>query len=142
MTIYYLLENWENIDINDIELKNINWNNISQYQTLSEEFIEKFQNKVDWYWISHYQILSEEFIEKFQDKVDWWNISYSQTLSEEFIEKFQHKVNWYHLSYNQNISIFLKKGYYINKYSFLAKYLKFRKDYILITNNMYRIDII
>ena len=55
---------------------------------LSEEFIEKFQDKVNWILISDYQVLSEEFIEKFQDRVNWENISTYQTLSEEFIEKF------------------------------------------------------
>ena len=33
-----------------------------------------FQDKV--HWISIYQKLSEEFIEKFLDKVHWENISY------------------------------------------------------------------
>ena len=33
-------------------------------------------------------VLSEEFIEKFQDKVDWIEISYFQELSDDFIEKF------------------------------------------------------
>lgn len=40
-------------------------------QTLSEDFIEKFQDKVDWERISYHQILSEAFLRKFQDKVDW-----------------------------------------------------------------------
>ena len=55
MTIEYLLKNWESIDINNEELNNLNWVNISYCQTLSEEFIEKFQNKVCWHNISRYQ---------------------------------------------------------------------------------------
>ena len=47
---------------------NINWDWISQYQKLSEQFIEKFQDRVSWDYISAYQELSEEFIEKYGDK--------------------------------------------------------------------------
>ncbi len=45
------------------------WIFISMYQKLSEEFIEKYKDKVDWCWISLHQKLSEKFIEKYQDKV-------------------------------------------------------------------------
>lgn len=43
----------------------------SQYQTLSEDFIRKFKNKVDWEKISQYQELSEDFIREFKNKVHW-----------------------------------------------------------------------
>ena len=62
-------------------LNSTDWECISKYQKLSEEFITKFQEHVDWYWISAYQTLSEEFITKFQDKVDWYLISRYQTIS-------------------------------------------------------------
>jgi len=63
-------------------ISNTQWTDISQYQQLSEDFIEKFRNKVDWHNISEYQKLSEEFIEKFRNKVYWYNISIYQKLSE------------------------------------------------------------
>ena len=86
-----LIEVYElNCSIEEFKDK-VNWDYISYYQNLSEEFIEKFKDKVDWYYISCNQNLSEEFIEKFKDKVDWYYISCYQNLSEEFIEKF--KVN-------------------------------------------------
>ena len=66
------------------KMKIINWNEISQYQELSEKFIEKHQDKVNRENISWKQKL----IEKYQDKVMWKNISAHQKLSEEFIEKF------------------------------------------------------
>ena len=44
---------------------------ISYKQTLSEEFIEKFQNRLDWVYLSLYQDLSEDFIIKFKHKVFW-----------------------------------------------------------------------
>ena len=48
----------------------VDWNNISIYQKLSEDFIREFKNKVDWYSISAYQKLSEDFIREFKNKVD------------------------------------------------------------------------
>jgi len=39
------------------------------YQKLSEEFIEKYSNKLSWLGISIYQKLSEEFIKKHSDKL-------------------------------------------------------------------------
>ena len=69
----------------------VDWDYISEHQRLSEEFIEKYIDKVDWYYISIYQTLSEEFIEKHIDKVYWGCISIYQTLSEEFIEKYSDK---------------------------------------------------
>jgi hypothetical protein len=47
-----------------------------------------FTDKVDWENISEYQVLSEQFIRTFYDKVDWYNISEYQKLSEEFIREF------------------------------------------------------
>ena len=41
------------------------WNSISFYQNLSEEFIEKYSDKLDWCWISRHQKLSESFIMKY-----------------------------------------------------------------------------
>ena len=82
----------------------INWIILSKDYTLSEVFIDKFQNKLNWYWLSCNQPLSEEFIEKYQDKVYWHYISTYQKLSEEFIEKFQDKVYWHYISTYQKLS--------------------------------------
>jgi len=80
------------------------WDFISQCQNLSEEFIEKYSDKFDWYYISIYQKLSEKFIEKYSDKVYWDYISINQKLSEEFIEKHSDKVFWNNISINQKLS--------------------------------------
>jgi adenosine deaminase len=85
-------------------IKIVDWSYISQFQTLSETFIERFQDKVNWWWISRYQRLSEQFIEKFQDKVDWIWISRYQQLSESFIQKFQDEVGWWWISGFQQLS--------------------------------------
>ena len=49
---------------------NWNWDYISDSQTLSEDFIREFKDKVNWGHISIYQKLSEDFIREFKDKVN------------------------------------------------------------------------
>ena len=153
---YYELD----CSIDDFEENiNVNWVWISQYQNLSESFIEKFKDKVDWGWISEFQKLSENFIEKFKDKVDWgwisayqnlsesfiekykcyvnWSlISEYQQLSESFIEKFKNKVNWFHISAYQKLSkSFIEKHKDYVYWTYISKYQKlspsFRKKYNL-----------
>jgi hypothetical protein len=48
---------------------NVDWNNISDKYTLSENFIREFQDKVNWTKISTNQTLSENFIREFKNKV-------------------------------------------------------------------------
>ena len=99
-------------EIHDIEkffdenIKNfeVDWAYISKYQKLSEEFIEKYIDKVDWFYISIFQKLSESFIEKHIDKADWYYISKYQILSESFIEKHSDKVDWYWILKYQKLS--------------------------------------
>jgi len=80
------------------------WEYISKYQKLSEEFIREFQDKVYWYGILTYQNLSEDFIREFKDKVSWYYLSINQKLSEEFIREFQDKVYWCWISKYQKLS--------------------------------------
>jgi phage anti-repressor protein len=110
---------------------NVDWICISQYQKLSEEFIEKFQDKVDWYDISKYQKLSEEFIEKFKNNVDWICISKYQHLSETFIEKFQNKVDWDYISAYQKLSeTFIEKFKNKVNWDYISIYQKLSEELI------------
>ena len=82
----------------------VDWTCISRYPHLSEDFIRKFADRVDWYYISAYQYLSENFIREFADRVAWdWIVKY-QPLSEDFIREFKDKVNWNYISANQHLS--------------------------------------
>ena len=45
------------------------YDDISQYQTLSEDFIREFKDKVDWIKISEHKKISGSFIREFQNKV-------------------------------------------------------------------------
>jgi hypothetical protein len=75
------------------------WINIFEYQTLSEDFIRQFQDKVDWTGISWKQILSEDFIREFQDKLNWQNIRFNKKLqvSDKFCEEFDEKLGLYNV---------------------------------------------
>ena len=105
-------DNWERLSLCESltedfiqEFKDkVDWFSISRYPHLSEDFIRKFADKVDWYYISAYQSLSEDFIREFQDRVAWdWVVKY-QPLSEDFIREFKDKVNWNYISANQHLS--------------------------------------
>ena len=120
----------------------VDWIYISTRQKLSEEFIEKYKDRVNWYDISMYQKLSEEFIEKFENKVYWNNISMYQKLSEEFIEKYKDRLNWHRISEYQKLSDeFIKKhGLMFNKDDFWQyKDTEFKKQE-LIKTNLYECD--
>ena len=79
---------------------------------LSEEFIKEFQNKVEWDYISIYQNLSEDFIRNekpFISPMNWTYISEYQKLSENFIREFKNNVNWEYISKYQTLSEDFKK---------------------------------
>ncbi len=67
---------------------------IEEYCKKNNINLEDFDGEINWNWISQYQDLSEEFINKYYDKVNWDNISKYQTLSEKFIEEYRDYVNW------------------------------------------------
>ena len=92
-----------NCKVKEFENK-VDWDYISRYQPLSEDFIREFQDKVNWISISCYQHLSENFIKEFKEKVDWYCVSYNQHLSEDFIKEFKEKVNWNCISQFQQLS--------------------------------------
>jgi len=92
------------------------WYHISYYQMISEQFIEKYSDKLRWAGISLAQELSEQFMEKHSDKLTWDYISMSQKLSEDFIERHMDKLYWQegdggvsHLDVNIHLSSALKK---------------------------------
>ena len=109
----------------------VNWDYISIYQKLSEDFIREFKNNVDWYRISFNQKLSEDFIREFQNKVYWEYISIYQKLSEDFIREFQNKVYWEYISIYQKLSEDFIKEFQDEVYwNCISKYQKLSEDFI------------
>ena len=60
-------------------------------QIILLKFIQTNKN-IDWFSISGKYTLSENFIQEFNNKVNWYQISANQKLSENFKEKFKHKL--------------------------------------------------
>ena len=71
-----------------IDENDVNWFSISSSQKLSENFIEKYKNKLAWSEIIINQELSEGFIERNIDKLLLSDIFLNQSVSEDFIKKY------------------------------------------------------
>ena len=109
----------------------VDWTCISRYPHLSEDFIRKFADRVDWYYISAYQYLSENFIREFADKVGWFWISRCQQLSEDFIREFKDKVNWYYISAYQHLSEdFIREFKDKVSWGWVSRYQHLSKEFI------------
>ena len=73
----------------------IDWELISMYAVLSEDFIREYQNKLNWTTLSICQMMSEEFIDEFSDKVNWRYIVSCQHISESFVKTHMDKISPY-----------------------------------------------
>ena len=80
------------------------WNTISKFTYLSENFMEKYKDKLDWFKISIYQRLSEDLIKKHKKKVNWTCISMHQKLSYSFIVKFKDYLDWNTIKEKYNLT--------------------------------------
>jgi hypothetical protein len=87
------------------KLSNYDWNNISQYQKLSEDFIQEFKDCFKYYFSVSIYLLKEDFIKEFQNKVAWRFISQYQKLPENFIREFQDKVYWEYIRLNKDLQV-------------------------------------
>jgi hypothetical protein len=110
----------------------ISWYGISRHQVLSEDFIREFKNEVDWNYMCKYQTLSGDFIREFQDKVNWGLISKYQTLSEDFIREFKDRVDWKGISTYQKLSKQFKEEFNLEIPTdcWIYKPVFFKKKYI------------
>lgn len=72
---------------NPWDFENLDWNAISVFKYLSEDFIEEFLDKLNMSSICTQQRLSEDFLRKFSDRIDYKAISNAQVygLSYDFI---------------------------------------------------------
>lgn len=84
----------------------IDWNFISIFEPLSEEFMRYFSNRLvlDWNKLSAHQKLSEDFIEEYFHKVNTNYVSCYQKLSEQFIRKYYYKLYLEYIVIYQNLS--------------------------------------
>lgn len=122
------------------------WRAISKNPNLSEDFIERYTDKLDWasvmQWkqfqgdllldkigkvpfevISRYQKLTPEFIDDHADVLDWYSLCEYQDLTEELMEKHVDKLNWGQVSLYQKMS-----PHFIQKHKDKLNELKLAKN--------------
>lgn len=84
----------KNIDLFD----SVSWSYVSQFQKLSEKFIDAHKENVVWPYILRNQNISREFIVKHAKYIDWRCIDWSDVprkiLSEDFIIKIKDYVDF------------------------------------------------
>ena len=89
---------WHKLNVGDIkELTIDDWENISWHQTLSEDFIREFKNKLDWMYLSFHQKLSNKFIAEFRLKLDLKYLLETKKITQDFYDYLRKKVKRYEL---------------------------------------------
>lgn len=87
----------------------------TRYNIESIEYLIDNSVYVSWFNISYYQKLTEDFIEKYNDKVVWDIIIRRQLLSYDFMEKHLYKYSLYNINAGTNIDKIIKLQ---NKYKY------------------------
>jgi len=111
---YYISEDYSKYshEYSDEEIikefsNHIDWQFISEYEPLSDNFVRCFQEKLDWDYISAFHFPSvplRDFFIEFKYKLNWNNVCIIKKLSEDIIREFQNDVNWGRISQYQNMS--------------------------------------
>lgn len=86
------------IEKNIIKLNKTAWKCIAQYQTISNEFMEKYYDKLCKTLITRYQVLSNEFIRNHMPYLNWHLICQFQQLDSQTIIKYKPYIKWTELS--------------------------------------------
>ena len=97
-----LIEKHQNV------LSERDWRIIVQYQDLSEEFMNKYADKLGWFLILTNQNLSESFLKNHINEISknkYWHLVSRLELSEEFIDEHQDLLDWDQLAiFQHNLS--------------------------------------
>jgi hypothetical protein len=80
------------------------WYYISCNSHLTEDFIDKYKDKLAWSYVCSHLSFTEQMIEKYVDNVDWKMIWENQNFTEDFIIKHQDKVEWTYLVKNKHLA--------------------------------------
>ena len=80
------------------------WGEVAAFQRLSEEFIDRYADRLDWSLLFQFQKLSEEFLERNVDRLCWAVLCADQDLSEAFMDKHADKLDWVVVSRYQKMS--------------------------------------
>lgn len=83
------------------------WNSICMKQKMGPKLLEEIIPYLDsnaWLSFCIYQNLSEEFIDRWADRIDWKNLSFNPYLTEKVAKKYYHKLNKNYLLINDHFS--------------------------------------
>ena len=64
------------------------WNEVCQYQTLSQSFIRKFKDRVNWPAISANQKIDLSFVCEFKHRLDFKRVIRNRCITYDMIKKF------------------------------------------------------
>jgi len=97
-------DKFKNIYSDVVDIDNIN---LSEYQNLTINILEKYIDKWDWYYISAInKNLTPEFIEKYKEYFDFVYLSQNPSITVELIENnLNQDWSWYHIFKNPNIPL-------------------------------------
>lgn len=73
-------------------ISTLNFETISKF-SLSESFIDRYNNELNWSLLSIYSDLSIECMMKYSNRLKWEQISYYQTITLDFFKLYEHKLN-------------------------------------------------
>lgn len=86
----------------------IKWRKISTRMTLFDfedyKIFEEFHDKLDWEMISGWSHINDDFIDEFHHHLDWEILSIYQGLTEYIIEKYPLKIRWNLIKYNNHLA--------------------------------------
>jgi len=137
-------------------IDDISWFDISLQCKMTQEFIEKYEDKLIWFLLLQHNQLSEELIRKYINKYheeiyrfqnlsidfieefisqmsarDWYNLSYNDIkLPKIFIEKYKDKLYWQGLCHSQILSEeFMEKHVDLLYWNNVALYQDYSDDF-------------
>ena len=95
------------------------WRSISYHQQLSEQFIDKYKDKLSWKNLCETQRMSEKFIEEHLSYTKMWmdTLVEFHTFSEQFLDKYFGMINPVFVARCENLSEeFIKKHFKDDEY--------------------------
>lgn len=125
------LINKRKLDCSIDEFKNkVNWDTLSRYEQVSENFIREFQDYINWKFISGSHRFSINLLREFKDKVNWSEIT-RQDLNKKTIEEFKDKVDWNWIcQFRVCDEDFIRKYRNNVNWNYIAEYQKLSETFI------------
>lgn len=77
-------------------LRGLDWNYVCGEIPLSIDFLRQMADNLNWDEITWNQVLTERQIEEFKDRIhNWYNVALNQDISREFLDKWKDMMSVY-----------------------------------------------